>query len=61
MGACKSARKSSLFRAMHSFVRKHPDCALDGGKGGQPLWLVARRRAQQLTNAVGGRRDPATV
>ena len=34
-------------RAMHSFVRKHPQYALIGGKRSQPLMLVPLWRARQ--------------
>ena len=37
----------AVLRAMHSFVRKHPQYALMGGKGSQPLMLVPLWRAKQ--------------
>jgi hypothetical protein len=37
-------------RAMHSFVRKHPEFALIGGKGGWPLELVSVSAARRWTS-----------
>ena len=41
------AQHVAVLRAMHSFVRKHPQYALIGGKGSQPLVLVPLWRATQ--------------
>ena len=41
------AQHVAVLRAMHSFVRKHPQYALIGGKGSQPLVLVPLWRARQ--------------
>ena len=37
----------AVYRAMHSFARKHPQYALVGGKGGWPLGLVSRRAREK--------------
>jgi hypothetical protein len=44
-------------RAMHSFVRKHPEFGLIGGKGGWPLELVWRRGG----GPVSGVRIPSAL
>ena len=41
------AQHVAVLRAMHSFVRKHPEYAVIGGKGSQPLVLVPLWRARQ--------------
>ena len=41
------AQHVAVLRAMQSFVRKHPQYALIGGKGSQPLMLVPLWRAKQ--------------
>jgi hypothetical protein len=41
------AQHVAVLRSMHSFVRKHPQYALIGGKGSQPLVLVPLWRARQ--------------
>ena len=41
------AQHVAVLRAMHSFVRKHPQYGLIGGKGSQPLVLVPLWRARQ--------------
>ena len=41
------AQHVAVLRAMHSFVRKHPQYALIGGKRSQPLMLVPSWRARQ--------------
>ena len=41
------AQHVAVLRSMHSFVRKHPQYALIGGKRSQPLMLVPSWRARQ--------------
>ena len=46
-------------RAMHSFVRKHPEFGLIGGKGGWPLELVSVSAARRWASLW--REDPVST
>ena len=46
-------------RAMHSFVRKHPEFGLIGGKGGWPLELVSLSAARRWASLW--REDPVST